>query len=284
MPNIKRFSQRIGAVQTPSIIQLDTMSDALRNSIWNYLHSLFDNGEAGWRRITEISCQFFFKLPVDELPAYENKRREWIKTRLFGMQWYEVYDYVEFVTLWYERSRDYPKYRQAQIHGVLNRIFEEEFSGYRFVGNELIPLSSPAEVVAIEDALLTTTQNGLVGARAHLATALALFAKRPDPDYRNSVKESISAVEALAKQLGTTNSQGLAGALNELAKKVTLHGGLKTGLLSLYGYTSDEGGIRHAMLDESNVGFDEAKYMIVACSAFVSFLAAKANSAGILKK
>lgn len=39
-------------------------------------------------------------------------------------------------------------------------------------------------------------------------------------------------------------------------------------------YTSDEGGIRHAMLEEPNIGYDEAKYMAVACSAFVNFIAA----------
>ena len=165
---------------------------------------------------------------------------------------------------------------------ILNRIFEEELSGYRFIGEELAPLSNPAEVAAIEAALATTVKTGLAGAHAHIEAALQLLGKRPDPDYRNSVKEAISAVEALAKQLGAADSQGLAGALNALSKKVPLHGGMRAGLLSLYGYTSDEGGIRHAMLEESSVGFDEAKYMIVACSAFVNFLAAKAEAAGIL--
>jgi hypothetical protein len=281
---MKRFSQRIGAVEASSIIQLDTMSDALRNSIWNFIVSLCDDGESGWWRIAELSCQFFFKAPVDELPPYNIRRREWIKARLWGMQWYEVYDYAEFVADWYERARDYPKHRRDKIHTVFNRIFEEELSGYRFVGGELVPLSSPAEVVAIESALAITSRTGLAGAHAHITSGLRLLAKRPDPDYRNSIKESISAVEALAKQLGTSESQGLAGALTELGKKVPLHGGLRAGLLSLYGYTSDEGGIRHAMLEEPNLGYEEAKYMAVACSAFVNFLAAKAQSAGILRK
>lgn len=281
---MKRFSERIGAVETQTIVQLDTMSDALRNSIWNFVVSLFDDGDAGWWQIAEQSCQFFFKLPVDELPLYNIRRREWIKSRLFGMRWYEVYDYVEFVAEWYERARDYPKFRRGQLHTVFNRILEEELSGYRFIGGELVPLSNPAEVAAIEEALTTTSRTGLAGAHAHIAAALRLLAKRPDPDYRNSIKESISAVEALAKQLGTTDSQGLAGALTELGKKIPLHGGLRAGLLSLYGYTSDEGGIRHAMLEEPNLGYDEAKYMAVACSAFVNYLAAKAEAAGILRK
>ncbi|OQB98588.1 MAG: hypothetical protein BWX81_00341 [Spirochaetes bacterium ADurb.Bin110] len=281
---MKRFSQRIGAAEVPTVIQLEGISDALRNSIWNYIHTLFDEGDSGWWRIAENSAQFFFKVPVDELPHYNHRRMEWIKQRVYGMAWYEVYDFAEFVTEWYEKSWSYPKVRKAQIQAVFNRILETEFSGYRFIQGELAPISNPAEVSEIEGALGTTALHGLTGAHAHISTALQLLAKRPDPDYRNSIKESISAVEAIVKQLGSPDSQGLSGALNELSKKISLHGGFRAGLLSLYGYTSDKGGIRHAMLDEPKVGYDEAKYMAVACSAFVNYLAAKANQSGLLGK
>jgi hypothetical protein len=281
---MKRFSQRIGAAEAPSIIQLETMSNALRNSIWNFFVSLFDEGESGWWQIAEFSAQFFFKLPVDELPIYNNRRREWIKNLFYGMQWYEVYDYAEFIADNHERVKRNTAMRRDRIHKVLNHIFAEELSGYRFVAGELVPLSGPEEVAAIESALAITSTSGLAGAHTHIATALQLLAKKPDPDYRNSIKESISAVEALAKQLGTADSPGLAGALTELGKKIPIHGGMRAGLLSLYGYTSDEGGIRHAMLEEPNLGYDDAKYMAVACSAFVNFLAAKAGAAGLLSK
>ena len=280
---MKLFSQRIGAAEAPTTIQLEGVSDPLRNSIWNYIHALFQEGESGWWHIAEHSAQFFFKVPVDELQPYNYHRMEWIKHRLYAMAWYEINDFVEFVADWYERSFSYPKLRKAQIQAVFNHIFESELSGYRFIAGELAPISNPAEVSEIEDALSTASKHGLTGAHAHISTALQLLAKRPEPDYRNSIKESISAVEAIAKQLGSPNSQGLADALNELSKKVSLHGGFRAGLLSLYGYTSDEGGIRHAMLEESNVGFDESKYMVVACSAFVNYLAAKASHAGLLE-
>lgn len=279
---MKRFSERIGAVETPSIIQLESVSAPLRNSIWNLLVSLFEVGDDGWWHIAELSCQFFYKLPVDELPPYNYRRMEWLKKQLFALPWYGVYDYIEFVVEWYGKTKVRQQFRKDQLPLVFNRIFEEELSGYRFVGGELVPISSQAEVSAIESALSIASATGLAGAHAHIAAALRLLAKRPDPDYRNSIKESISAVEAIAKQLGTAESQGLAGALTELGRKVPLHGAFRAGLLSLYGYTSDEGGIRHAMLEEPNIGYDEAKYMAVACSAFVNFIAAKAQTGGLL--
>ena len=43
--------------------------------------------------------------------------------------------------------------------------------------------------------------------------------------------------------------------------------------MKLYGYTSDESGIRHAgRIDGKGTTFAEAKFMLIACSAFVNYL------------
>ena len=68
----------------------------------------------------------------------------------------------------------------------------------------------------------------------------------------------------------------LSDALKEIEKKNGIHPSLKQGFIKLYAYTSDQGGIRHAEgLFESNVTFDEAKYFLVSCSAFVNYLIAE---------
>jgi len=44
----------------------------------------------------------------------------------------------------------------------------------------------------------------------------------------------------------------------------------------LSGYTSDKGGIRHGLKEEDhNVDIDEARFMLVTCSAFVNYLISK---------
>jgi len=65
-------------------------------------------------------------------------------------------------------------------------------------------------------------------------------------------------------------------------KGIELHPALKSSFSSLYGYTNDADGIRHALLEESTLDFDDAKFMLVSCSAFVNYLAAKANKAGLI--
>lgn len=52
----------------------------------------------------------------------------------------------------------------------------------------------------------------------------------------------------------------------------------------LYGFTSDASGIRHPILDEPNIGEEDARFFIVACSALVNWVIAKADKAGLLKK
>ena len=63
-----------------------------------------------------------------------------------------------------------------------------------------------------------------------------------------------------------------------------IHGALKQGFLSLYGYTSNGDGIRHAMMDETNLDQEDALYMLVTCSSFVNYLISKANKLNITMK
>src|SRR5207253_6756654 len=134
------------------------------------------------------------------------------------------------------------------------------------------------EELAEVDAALATP---VAGARAHLSSALGLLADRKKPDYRNSIKESVSAVEAVCRAVTDNNKATLGDALKAVQSKVGLHAALKAAFSSLYGYTSDADGIRHAMLDEPNLAFADAKFMLVACSGFVNYIVGKATDAGV---
>jgi len=55
-----------------------------------------------------------------------------------------------------------------------------------------------------------------------------------------------------------------------------LNGQFKTSMIQLYGWTCKEDGIRHGHTkEELKTSFEEAKYMLVSCSAFVNYLIAK---------
>jgi hypothetical protein len=82
-----------------------------------------------------------------------------------------------------------------------------------------------------------------------------------------------SAINGKASTLGA--------ALKVLGDKVEIHKALQGGFEKIYGWTSDGDGIRHALMGENNLGPEDARYMLVACSAFVNYLVVKADKAGI---
>ena len=112
--------------------------------------------------------------------------------------------------------------------------------------------------------------------RSHLSSALRKYSDRDQPDYRNSIKEAISAIEALLSVVNGKRSSNMPTAVSDYeARNGKLHPAFRNALLQLYGWTSDESGIRHSLItSEANVGDAHARFMIVTCSAFVNFLIA----------
>nr|WP_298716391.1 hypothetical protein [uncultured Steroidobacter sp.] len=287
-----RFSDRIGVTQPPLGLHIDDMPQALRVSLWNLFLDLYEHRDGKyWSKIAAHVAKYFRKFPADDLPVRDWDLREWVKEYFLGLPWYEAYNFLEFIVKNHSiatREQYGGEYYSHSVRGdklesAVNAILERESAGYRFVSHVLSPITDKVELEEVRSAATSIRGNGLDEARTHINAALDLFSKRPNPDYRNSVKEAISAIESIAKQFGSAKGDGLAPALRALDEKVGLHGALRSAFEKLYGYTSDENGIRHAMLDEATVGFEEAKYMIVACSAFANYLVMKSEKAGLLK-
>jgi hypothetical protein len=183
-----------------------------------------------------------------------------------------VFDWIQ----WVLRCGLAPSHLAKDIDFVLTA----ERAAYRIVdGDTIVPIGSEAELVTIEQAFADLAAAEFRGARAHLRKASEeLTAGR----YADSVRESIHSVESVAKILEPTAD--LSKALAKLERSASIHGGMKGAFIKLYGYTSDEKGIRHALLDDGTAKVDEtdALFMIGACAAFVSYLINKARAAGIL--
>jgi hypothetical protein len=277
----ERFSDRIGATQPTRTLLVNAVSTELRHTAWNWMLDTFGDyssrRDAVWRDLLREQYRNYFKLPVDSVPAYESDCQKIVKHHLLNTEteWFKVYNYLEHVL---QNNIPYAKFARAQVQ--LNRLLERELSGYRAVDALLVPITNPTEIAAIAEALDTAGAVQLVA--EHIHKALDLLGRKPRPDYLNSIKESISAVEGIAKLLTSGKSSGLEGALRPLAAKIDLHPALVQGFLKLYGYTSDADGIRHPILDIPDAGFAEAKFMLVTCSAFVNYITSRATDAGML--
>ena len=91
----------------------------------------------------------------------------------------------------------------------------------------------------------------------------------------------LSAVESLCNLITGSKKSTLGQALKLLKQKIEIHQALEKSFSILYGYTSDADGIRHALLEDTNLDFEDAKFMLVSYSAFVNYLIEKAAKAGI---
>jgi hypothetical protein len=184
--------------------------------------------------------------------------------------WSDVYDIINFTTEYLKDER----FDQA-----LNRILERELSGYRVLAHTVAPVVDKIQIVSIEKAIEDTDK--FKGVNLHLRLALQKFSDRNNPDYSGSIKDSISAVEAICQIIAGEKGAKLSTVLKMLESKGVLHGALKQGFSSIYGYTSDADGIRHAMLEIPHLESEDALFFLVSCSAFTSYLIQKCDRSNI---
>jgi len=276
------FSQKYGYKPVKNVIQLNIMDSDLRNGLWNALsisywskaghtHALKD--DEIYPIIRDLWLDYF-KRPIDTIPYSWGDTYQQIRKYFFKCEWFEVYDFVQFIANNYHSSSTNELFMKYS-----NSILEREVSGWRFVGEEIAPITSEEEIAEIEKALESTSLLGPIA--THIKTALDFLSDKKTPDYRNSIKESISAVEAICRLITGKDNATLGQALKVIKGKITVHPALEQAFSELYGYTSDADGIRHSLLDEPDIDFEDAKFMLVSCSAFINYLKLKSSKAGV---
>lgn len=268
------FSDRNGIKSENTKMQYKDFDDHTRvslvnliNAIYNTVYPVYPNTYTEDKQtfLKQILYQVYMEIiDFSERVSYsEEKVFEQVNDTLLYDEYDGVLTLTEFVC---------QKFSDVSHHDwstEFNKVFQQEYVGYRFVNRIIVPITDENELNSIEDALATQHES----ISKHLRKAVSLLSDRKKPDYENSIKESISAVEAMCVSIlgkGAT----LGAALKQLEKDgVVIHPSLKSAFEKLYGYTSDANGIRHA----GNIGgksstFEEAKFMLVSCSAFINYL------------
>lgn len=278
------FSKRYGHAPTTKDFQADYIDLELRNGLWNalmkyYFGPLNHYSSRKYREnytlqnLIESLWENYYRYPIDEIPYESRDIFSFIKEAFYAASWQRVYDLLEFI------ANNY-RYRETNegFRKYCNKILEREFAAYRFVGEKILRNTSEGEIREIEKAL----ENPLSSVQIHLKTALAHLSNREHPDYRNSIKEAISAVEALCQKI-TGARVTLGDALGTIEKKsgIKIPMPMRLAFEKLYGYTNTSEGIRHALTDIPDLRWEDAMFMLVSCSAFVNYLTAKSDNAGI---
>lgn len=278
------FSQAEGLEPLPQPLRLGETSDEFRNLIWRELFDILRTTiypvskkmVGNWRDIFYDFHVERLHRPADEFSAAWSEQAQVIKHQIYETEWNKLFDFIQFILL-------HPQCPYGVYHRV-NLAFLKSRAAYIVASDRrtIVPAATPEEGKAIKEALRVTAKTGFGGANEHLRlSAKALN----DDDFAGSVRESIHAVESVARRLDVGASKTLGPALEALELKSAIHPALKAGFKSIYGYSSDEKGVRHALLEgKSNVDQEDALFMIGACASFVSYLINKAQKSGLLNE
>ena len=245
------------------------------------LRQPFSNGYILIRGDITIECipAFISQVPTMVLSYFVERK-----------MWAMLFDLVEFILAQCEDRcwpRDLGQRMTAAKAAGLRKKFTSEVNevltrmnvGYRLSAGKFVPVHSREEVEAIETAL----SGPYAGARTHMQSAVALFSDRKNPDFANTVKEAITAVESIVGEL--TGKEIKAG-LHQLAKDGVLPDGFLvpgkdgkprkenpfvTALEKFWTYANHTS--RHARKKGvSPPDRDTARFLLVTCASLVNYI------------
>ena len=267
------FSERYG-YRPIQDIQYDSMSENLRNRIWNTFYSYdIQSGGIASKRITDaingkrtIEEEIADRLGFILNASIEDRAQNKIKDYIMNSEWYKVYDFIEIHLQCLDEENRVTRSEQY------NSVLEHEKAGYRVINNEVSKITDKEEIAEIERAISSQFDS----VNRHISKALSLYSDKENPDYENSIKESISAVEAMCCHITGEEKASLGKTLKKLTDNgITIHSAMEEAFKKLYGYASDEGGIRHGSIDFVKAPEEDARYMLITCSAFINYLKCK---------
>lgn len=274
------FEQAEGAEPLPAQLQLKEVSQELRSVLWRVVYDSFEKhtqypsmgGHAyfsdPWKGILRYLHIYVDRRMADEFENHVKLHVETTKRIFKEGDYLEIFGWLQHVL------RANPPY---QFEEQIDRALRYGRAAYRVLDKKtIVPVGSDAELDTLKRAFADLAAAEFHGARAHLRNAAELLTTGK---WADSTRESIHSVVSVARVLEPSGE--FSKAIAKLETSAKIHGAMKRGFAALYGYTSDEKGIRHELLDDGSAAVSEydALFMIGACAAFVSYMINKARAA-----
>lgn len=274
------FSERNGYIPVSDVIIRECMPESVVNAINNTCANRLN---CAFKLTYNNACHFLYEISIRVWQFYFNKYiydynddENSVINYIYSdeLNWHEKLSLLEeIVAQGYKLPYCDPEEKKAidDFVNSINSEFERLNYAYRFIDNNIVEITSKEEIESIENAL-KIENNGI---KTHISTALQ-FLSQTTPDYRNSIKESISAVGVMCREITSKNTLG--DALKYLESNgIRLPSQQKQGIVNIYNYANDsKTGIRHELLKEGyEAKYEDAIYMLVMCSAFINYIHAK---------
>lgn len=264
------FGQNLGAEPLPSQMDHTTVTTELRSYAWAMIRLEMtcvsrvnpDQLYAHWRN---AFIEWFIRRDfnaADEFPKRYIDQHNYIKAIIWKSDYIRFFNFFQFLI------------EQPALYNDLKKkvalMLVETHAAYRVIDNRIIPVTSEENAQAITQAFTVARGHGAQGPVHHLRAASIELSNGA---WASAIRESINAVEAAAKAI-EPDANELGPALSKLEKRQAINPAMKKAFGALYGFSSDEKGIRHSLVydDQANVSEADAMFMFGACAAFVSYL------------
>ncbi len=300
MPIQPTFSQREGYTDLPEPLRLEYVSEALRIELWGhiarFLQQFINRDIYGDMRFSEdmqrciqATCSRMFKMPHDSVSRDPQELYNQFRNIVLEEEFRVVFDFIELLLGFTNRlfslgdmthgsNSLYSTHLGIDLAFHIQHAMDDHVAAYHFTSDDwpmppyrFEPHASQRGAELTLGALQSVKEAGLQGVERHLDQAAThLSANR----WADTVRESIHSVESVVREI--TSKESLTDGLKTLESRgVLIHSALKDAFKKLYGYASNEPGIRHALdatQDEASVGKPEAMFMYISCTAFVDYL------------
>lgn len=221
-----------------------------------------------------------------------NAAKSHAESILQDLEWDKVYDFCERLyshlasSVGYEWNNEYQETTskaevQTYIAEELQRIFIEESLAFEFSSGKVSRRGRKHTVEVTTRAQMVLGDPKLGSARRHYEKAMGFFRHPSKPDYENSVKEAVCAVEAAGKVLFPSAQ---AATLGDLAKwfgktsEVSIPKALVQTITGTYGYRNGGDGVGHGGSSGGVATVEVTEYILAVCASQIIYFVDLANS------
>jgi hypothetical protein len=246
----------------------------------------------GWEDVIRELQRIARTTPVEYPNEPDDVYIELTEKLIAGLSWEKVFDFCERIHGYLAKDVGYygeydtfnltkPRSEvQEFISSELQRLFSEEGLVFDFCDGSVQRRGGKhtAQIVSKGQAVMGDSR--LVAARQHYNKALKFF-RTTDPDFENTVKEAVCAVEAAGKALFPHAKATTLGDLNKWLnndEEVRLPKAISRTIDGLYAFRSSGEGVGHGGAKGGTVSAELAEYVLSVAASQIILLVALANS------
>lgn len=220
--------------------------------------------------------------------------RLYFEQKFQTLSWQKRFDFCEiiYLKLAYAPDDEFFYHRQempftlsdaqAYIEKEIQQLFIDEFFAYEFIKGSVTRKGRRHTVKTTDQAQYVMSDNRLQNARIHYSKALSFFSNRKQPDYANTVKEAVCAVESAGKDLfPQAKASTLGDLINWLKNKnnnIAIPPALINTLSSIYALRNSGKEVAHGSASGGEITAAIAEYILSVSASTIIYFVDLANS------